>query len=285
MMMKKNMKQTQPDSHLIKPFIPPPLQELRELKISRELAALTGRANRLLGHLDGISESLGEIDMLVTLYIRKESLLSTQISGNTTSIEEILDPIIDETKNPRAVAVNNYTIAMVHALTKLNHLSISNELFKEIHVVLNGGFRGGQANSGEFRDIQTWIGYPVRRCEDSSFIPPPASMLEELMYDLGQFMHMDSGIDPLIKISLIHYQFETIHPFMNGNGRIGRMLITLWFVLHELLKYPVIYMSHYFRLNSIEYFVSCIETGESSKAGPEQAVRVIEILDKAMKML
>ena len=252
-------KHTITDNRSAETFIPPSLQTLRALRIDQELLALTGSANRLLGRLDGISESLGEIDMLVTLFIRKESLLSTQISGNISSIEGILDPVIDENKNPQAAAVNNYTISMVHALTKLNHLSISNELFKEIHVVLNGGFRGGQFNSGDFRHIQTWIGYPVRRIQESPFIPPPADMLENLMYALGQYMHVDNGIDPLIKISLIHYQFETIHPFMNGNGRIGRMLITLWFVLHELLKYPVIYMSHYFRLNSAEYFTRLTE--------------------------
>ena len=227
---------------------------MRELHIDQELVELTGRANRILGRLDGITESLGEIDMLVTHYIRKESLLSTQITGNKTSLEEVLDPVADERRNRRVAAVNNYTVSMVQALSRLNHLSDTNEMFRGIHVALNGGFRGGRVNSGDFRRTQTWIGYGSLSREQSPFIPPPPFMVESMMRKLGLYMREDNGLDPLIKISLIHYQFETIHPFMNGNGRIGRMLITMWIIMNKLLKYPVIYMSHYFRLNKEEYF-------------------------------
>ena len=224
------------------------------VKIDEEMSSVLGKAHRMLGKLDGISEQIPDIDLFVSMYVRKEALLSSQIEGTQATLEDILDPDIEENTNLEVADVINYIKAMQYALAKLDELPLCNRLLKETHVVLMEGVRGQEKNPGEFRRSQNWIGPQGGSLNNAVFVPPTKERMENCMSELEKFINEQDGIDPLLKIALIHYQLETIHPFLDGNGRIGRMLITLWLIVQELLKTPVLYISYYFKRNRVEYY-------------------------------
>lgn len=188
------------------------------------------------------------------MYIRKEALLSSQIEGTQATIDDILDPDIEENTNLDVSDVINYTKAMQYALRRLDELPLYNRLLKEIHIELMKGVRGQEKNPGEFRRSQNWIGPQGGSLKNAVFVPPAKEQMEQSMSDMEKYINSEDKIDPLIKIGLVHYQFETIHPFLDGNGRIGRMIITLWLILKELLKNPVLYISYFFKRNRVEYY-------------------------------
>ncbi|MEX1028542.1 MAG: Fic family protein [Paenibacillaceae bacterium] len=192
--------------------------------------------------------------IIVAMYVRKEALLSSQIEGTQATLDDILDPDIKENTNLEVQDVVNYIKAVQFAVTRLDELPLCNRLLKEIHIVLMEGVRGQDKNPGEFRRSQNWIGPQGGSLKNAIYIPPTLEIMEQAMSELEKFMNVEDALDPLLKIGLIHYQFETIHPYLDGNGRIGRMLITLWMMLHGLLKYPVLYISYYLKRNRVEYY-------------------------------
>jgi len=235
-----------------KAFQPAPLPP--ELSIDSEMSSLLGEANRELGKLDMLSKKIPDINMFVSAYVRKEALMSSQIEGTQASLDDILDPYIDTNKNADVEEVINYIKAMNFAWERMNDLPLCGKLLREIHAMLLQGARGHEKQPGEFRNSQNWIGATGAGLKDAKFVPPTVEEMKNAIGDLEKFIHGDVELDPLIKNALIHYQFETIHPFLDGNGRLGRMLIVLYLHYVELLKHPVLYISYYLKKNRTEYY-------------------------------
>jgi Fic family protein len=186
--------------------------------------------------------------------VRKEALLSSQIEGTQATLDDILDPKIEENTNLHVTDVINYIKASRFAVNRLKELPICNRLIKETHAILLENARGEEKNPGEFRRSQNWIGPAGSTLNNALFIPPNVEDMQTAMSDLEKFINAEDEIDPLIKISLIHYQFETIHPFLDGNGRTGRLLINLFLMSMGILSYETLYISYFFKRNRIEYY-------------------------------
>jgi Fic family protein len=197
------------------------------------------------------------------LYVRKEALLSSQIEGTQCSLEDILNPDaepISDDANPKDIEeVSNYVKGMNEGLGRLSDLPVSTRLIKEIHATLMKGVRGAGKTPGEFRRSQNWIGRPGATLITAEFVPPPPEDVDRLMSELEKFIHAVDKIPPLIKVALIHAQFETIHPFLDGNGRLGRLLITFLLVHWKVLEKPLIYISYYFKAHRTEYYARLME--------------------------
>ena len=213
-------------------------------------------ADRKLGRLDGITEILPNPDLFVAMYVKKEALISSQIEGTQASLVDILDADNAESieKNNDIADVVNYVAAMDYGLKRLKTFPISLRLIREIHAKLIKGVRGSTKNPGEFRKTQNWIGPKGCTLQTASFVPPSVPNMIESMGDLEKFIHNDDFIPPLLKIAMIHAQFETIHPFLDGNGRMGRLLITFWLCEQKILSQPLLYLSYYFKKNRTEYY-------------------------------
>lgn len=237
-----------------KAFEPNPLPPIPPIDMDDEMVSLLTQAHRALGRLDGMSGQILDVGLFVAMYVRKEALLSSQIEGTQATLDDILDPEITENASLDVADVVNYIKAMHFAIERLEVLPLSNRLIKEMHTTLLTGVRGQERNPGEFRRTQNWIGPPGGMLKGAVYVPPTQEVMESAISDLEKFMNTQDELDPLIKIGLVHYQFETIHPFLDGNGRIGRMLITLWLIIQGLLKYPVLYVSYYFKRNRLEYY-------------------------------
>ncbi len=220
-----------------------------------ELIALLSQAERQLGRLDMYSEYNLNIDLFISMHVIKEATQSSKIEGTKTNIEEALLEKEDLTEEKRDDwdEVQNYIAALNLAVRSLNKLPLSSRLIKKVHKVLLQGVRGKHKNPGEFRTSQNWIGGAT--INDAVFIPPQQATINEYMGDLENFAHNEEYYFPdLLKIALVHYQFETIHPFLDGNGRIGRLLITLYLVKKGILKKPILYLSDFFEKNRSLYY-------------------------------
>jgi Fic family protein len=237
-----------------KAFEPTKLPPIPKIIIDDEMAYLLGEANRLLGKLDMLSSQIPNINLFLSSYVRKEALMSSQIEGTQTSLVDILDPYIDTNKNADVEEVVNYTKALNYAWDRMNNFPLCNRLLIDTHAVLLQGVRGAEKQPGEFRRSQNWIGAVGCGLKDAKYIPPTPYNMAQAMSDLEKFINSDDEIDPIIKDALIHYQFETIHPFLDGNGRLGRMIIVLYLKEVKLLNYPVLYISYYLKKNRIEYY-------------------------------
>lgn len=237
-------------------FIPSPLPPSPPLVFDNETMVLLSKADRSLGRLDGVTQILPNPDLFVAMYVKKEALLSSQIEGTQASLIDILD--LEESHDTEKVKnleeVANYIRAMKYGLERLKELPLSLRLFKEIHALLLQGVRGSERSPGEFRRTQNWIGSAGSTLSNATFVPPPPYEMDKAMGDLELYFHSTEYIPPLIKIALIHAQFETIHPFLDGNGRMGRLLITFWLCQQEILSQPLLYLSYYFKMNKMEYY-------------------------------
>ena len=239
---------------LYKSFKPSPLPPLPPLEIDENLIKLLVEANRQLAQLDTASQLIHNIELFVSMYVRKEALMSSQIEGTQCTVEDILDPQLDVNANADVGEVINYIKAAHFALERLKTLPICNRLLRETHAVLMEGVRGQEKSPGEFRRSQNWIGPSGSTLKNARYIPPNVEDMENAMSDLEKYINESDKYDPLIQAALIHYQFETIHPFLDGNGRIGRLLILLYLMEKKLLSKPVIYVSYFLKMNQIEYY-------------------------------
>lgn len=238
-------------------FSPRPLPPDPPLKVGPELLRDLSIADRALGRLDGSVLTLPNPDLFVFMYVRKEAVLSSQIEGTQSSLQDLLAAeaeLLDPT-TPRDVdEVLNYVRAMNHGLARLSTLPTSVRLIREIHAELMRGTRGGRAQPGELRTSQNWIGPQGSTIASASFVPPPPHEVPRALGDLESFLHQDTDIPPLLRVALAHAQFETIHPFLDGNGRVGRLLITFLLTEANVLHKPVLYLSHYFRKHRQRYY-------------------------------
>ena len=247
--------QTQPSGY--RAFVPAPLPPDPPLAIGDELQTLLSTADRALGRLDGSIQTLPDPDLFVLMYVRKEAVLSSQIEGTQSSLNDLLRAearIMDPNRPTDVKEVSNYVAALNYGLERLDALPISVRLIREIHERLLHGVRGAQLQPGELRRSQNWIGPAGASIIGATFIPPPPHEVPNALGDLEQFIHAQDSMPALIRIGLIHAQFETIHPFLDGNGRVGRLLITFLLCQQGTLQSPVLYLSHYFKANRTEYY-------------------------------
>jgi Fic family protein len=239
-----------------KAFIPKPLPPDPPIAMDSELISVLSEADRSLGRLDGITETLPNPDLFVAMYVKKEAVLSSQIEGTQASLIDVLEveDEHEEKKEKNVAEVVNYVRALNFGLERLRELPLCLRLLNEIHNILMEGVRGSEKNPGEFRRSQNWLGPAGSTITTATFVPPPVHEMKAAMGDLEKFFHEIDELPPLIKIGLIHAQFETIHPYLDGNGRMGRLLITFWLCQQKILNRPLLYLSYYFKVNRSEYY-------------------------------
>jgi Fic family protein len=235
-------------------FAPAPLPPKPPIEADKALVEALVKANKELTRLDGIASRIPNVNLFISMYVRKEALMSSQIEGTQATLEDVLDPLIDENANRSVADVINYIKATEFAIKRLNELPLCNRLIKETHAVLMEGTRGQEKSPGEFRYSQNWIGGGGSTLKNARFIPPTPEDMSLAMSDLEIYMNTDDNLDVLIRAALIHYQFESIHPFLDGNGRIGRLLITLFLMQKGALKTPALYISYFLKKNRVEYY-------------------------------
>lgn len=238
-------------------FHPESLPPRPPVQLHGALQRLLSQADRALGRLDGSIQTLPNPDLFVFMYVRKEAVLSSQIEGTQSSLQDLLaaEAHVLAPDRPRDVdEVVNYVSAMNHGLSRLQELPVSVRLIREIHERLLQGVRGARLTPGELRRSQNWIGPAGCTLREATFVPPPPHLVPEALGALENFLHADSDLPQLIQIGLAHAQFETIHPFLDGNGRIGRLLITFLLCQREILLKPVLYLSHFFKQHRAEYY-------------------------------
>lgn len=238
-------------------FIPSPLPPEPSVRIGGEMQALLSRADRALGRLDGSIQTLPHPDLFVAMYVRKEAVLSSQIEGTQSSLRDVLAAeakIFSRNRPSDVQEVVNYVGAMNYGLERLRELPISVRLIREIHEQLMQGVRGQHASPGELRSSQNWIGPGGATLAEATFVPPPPHIVPEGLGNIETFLHEDAHLPLLVKIGLVHAQFETIHPFLDGNGRVGRLLITFLLCEKEVLLKPVLYLSYYLKNHRQEYY-------------------------------
>ncbi|MBD2003845.1 MULTISPECIES: Fic family protein [Cyanophyceae] len=238
-------------------FIPTPLPPDPPIAMDAELIRLMSDADRSLGRLDGATSILPNPDLFVAMYVRQEAVLSSQIEGTQSTLEDVLEFEIDANgqEHPKDIQeVVNYVNAMRYGLERLKELPMCLRLIKEIHAKLLEGVRGSERTPGEFRKSQNWIGSSGCNLAKASFVPPPVSEMHQALGNLEKFLHDTTSLPVLIQCGLAHAQFETIHPFLDGNGRIGRLLITFLLCQRGILQRPLLYLSHYLKFHRTEYY-------------------------------
>ena len=235
-------------------FKPNPLPPIPEIEMDGEIVKLLVDANKQLVKLDTASQLISNADLFISMYVRKEALISSQIEGTQCTLDDVLDPEVEANANLDVSDVINYVKATQYALKRLERLPLCCRLIREIHEVLMENVRGQDKTPGEFRHSQNWIGPANCSLKDARYIPPNVEDMQTAMSDLEKYINENVDYDPLIRAALIHYQFETIHPFLDRNGRIGRLLILLYLMEQRLIEKPVIYISYFLKKNQIEYY-------------------------------
>ncbi|MCD4702406.1 MAG: Fic family protein [Candidatus Aegiribacteria sp.] len=246
---------TQPQGYRV--FIPESLPPDPPIRISGSLQEQLSKADRALGRLDGSILTLPNPDLFVFMYIRKEAVLSSQIEGTESSLQDVLaaEARLLNPGQPHDVGeVVNYVHAMNYGLERLDDLPVSTRLIREIHSILLDGMRGSHLTPGDIRTTQNWIGPRDCTLAEATFIPPPPIEIPRLLSEFERFLHSDTGLPLLVKIGLAHAQFETIHPFLDGNGRVGRLLIAFLLCEKKVLSKPVLYLSFFLKKHRDEYY-------------------------------
>ena len=254
-----------------KSFTPSPLPPNPQVELDAETVTLLIEANKQVAALESIATHITNVSLFVSMYVLKEALMSSQIEGTQATLEDILDPMIDANANRNVADVINYIKAAEFAIERLKELPLCNRLIKEAHSVLMSGIRGQEKNPGEFRTSQNWIGGQGSTLKTARYIPPAPQDMTEAISDLEKYINADDDLDVLIRSALIHYQFETIHPFLDGNGRVGRLLIILFLIEKKMLTTPVLYISYFLKKNRVEYYDRMTEV--RTKGNYEQWVR------------
>lgn len=237
-----------------KSFVPTPLPPKPSIELTEDMINLLIKANSQLAVLESLATRIPNVELFVSMYVRKEALMSSQIEGTQATLEDVLDPMIEANTNRNVADVVNYIKATEFAIKRLNELPLCNRLIKETHAVLMEGVRGQEKSPGEFRRSQNWIGGQGSTLKNARYIPPSPDDMIEAMSDLEKYINADDELDALIRAALIHYQFETIHPFLDGNGRVGRLLITLFLMEKKVLSTPALYISYFLKKNRVEYY-------------------------------
>jgi Fic family protein len=238
-------------------FVPRRLPPDPPLRLDGPILSLLSAADQNLGRLDGVIQTVPNPDLFVAMYVRREAVLSSQIEGTQSTLEDLLavelEPTVPGLPNDVEEVVN-YVAAMSYGLERLSRLPLSQRLIREIHGELLRTGRGANRMPGEFRQNQNWIGPDGAPIEAASFVPPPVPEMHLAIQDLERFMNEERNLPTLVHVGLVHAQFETTHPFLDGNGRVGRLLITFQLVQRGALHRPLLYLSYYFKRNRAEYY-------------------------------
>ena len=249
-------------------FVPPPAP--RSVEFDAEIVAALSDADRALGELSGVGKRVRNSAMLVRPYLHREAVLSSRIEGTQSSLSDLLLFEADATTSrpEDAREVLNYVRALEWGVSQLPKLPLSLRLIRGLHGLLLKGVRGEDSTPGEFRTSQNWIGPRGTPIERAIFVPPPPEHLRDLLDNWEKFVHEEDGLPPLIKCAFLHYQFETIHPFTDGNGRVGRLLMPLFLIDRRCLSKPLLYLSAYFEKNRTAYYDSLSEGRHSGDLRP-----------------
>ncbi len=234
-------------------FVPGPLPST--LEWDDVMVSILSRADIALGTLSGLGETLPDPHLLIYPFIRREAVLSSRIEGTQSSLSDLL--LFEATqveKHGDVREVQNYVRAMEYGLRRLDELPLSLRFIRELHGILMEGVRGAQATPGEFRKSQNWIGTPGATLDEADFVPPPAPEMMACLGRLEKFIHAEVRLPPLVEAALVHYQFEAIHPFLDGNGRMGRLLVTLLLCQRNVLSRPLLYLSAFLEKHRQEYY-------------------------------
>ena len=237
-----------------KSFVPSKLPPNPELNIDDEMMSLLAKSSGSIATLESVSSRIPDKLLFTAMYVRKEALLSSQIEGTQVTLEDILDPMIELNTNRDIEDVINYINAANSALKMLRNLPLCNRLIREAHRILMKGLRGQDKNPGEFRSSQNWIGGYGVTIKNASYVPPCPQDMIQAISDLEKYINDEDDTDVLIRAALIHYQFETIHPFLDGNGRVGRLLIMLFLIDRKVLTTPALYISYFLKKYQSEYY-------------------------------
>ena len=246
-------------------FIPDPLPP--KIDFDEELVLILSKAEEKLGKLSGVGLSLPSPNLLIIPYLRKEAIMSTRIEGTRISLQEVLlsESKEGEEKTPDAREVINYINTVNFALKQVEKNQIDLDLIKNMHRVLMEGVRGNERYPGEFREVQNWIGSELSKVSDAVFVPPNPEAVPELMDDLIDYLNTEHPVPVLVRCALMHYQFETIHPFCDGNGRIGRSLISVYLCKKKKIIKPLLYISEFFEKYRLQYNELLLKTGQTGR--------------------
>ena len=240
-------------------FVPAPLPP--EIALDLDLVRTLSDADRALGELAGLGRNLANPHLLIRPFLRREAVLSSRIEGTEADLADVYafeaeqqTRSADAGRGTDAREVHNYVVALEYGLERLATLPVSVRLIREIHGRLMAGVRGDQATPGEFRTVQNWIGPAGCEKHEATYVRPPVPQMTEALYSLEGYLHREDGYPPLVRLALSHYQFEAIHPFLDGNGRVGRLLLVLMLVEQNLLPLPLLYLSAYFERHRQRYY-------------------------------
>lgn len=249
-------------------FVPAPLPPDPPLVFDAELRKLLSEADQAVGRLDGVAQLLPNPDLYVAMYVRREAVLSSQIEGTQSTLEDVLNFELGggQVGLPDDVEeVVNYVLALNHGLRRLPEIPVSRRLIRELHARLLSTGRGSRKQPGEFRTTQNWIGPPGAMLAEATYVPPPVAQMNEALNALERYVHADTDTPPLVRLALIHVQFEMIHPFVDGNGRVGRLLIVLLLVHWGLLPQPLLYLSAFFERYRDDYYRGLLDVSHRGR--------------------
>jgi Fic family protein len=244
-------------------FVPAPLPPDPPLEVDEAMVGALVQAHSSLAVLESMAERIPNVDLFVSMYVRKEALMSSQIEGTQATLEDILDPLLEDNANRDVTDVVNYVKSVEFAIRRLKDLPLCCRLIRETHAVLMAGVRGEEKEPGHFRTSQNWIGGQGSTLASARYIPPCPEDMQAAMSDWEKYINADDPMDPLIRAGLMHYQFETIHPFLDGNGRVGRLAITLFLMQVGILSTPALYISYFLKKNRVEYYDRMTEVRRS----------------------